>query len=383
MYICNESICTGCAACMNICPRDAITMHKGDMDKTVPYIDSEKCIECNMCKKVCPALNKPTMNKVKKVFAAWSKKKEDQQLSSSGGVATVFSRYMLNQEGLVYGAAFKNRKVQHISIDKANKINLIRGSKYVQSSIGYTYRKLKTNLLEDRQVLFIGTPCQVAGLKLYLKKDYSNLILVDLICHGVPPIDYLNDHLSAYCKDWDNVMFRGEHDFKITIYNKKNIIKQFDFFEDEYYKAFFEGLIFRESCYSCDYSCPQRCSDITIGDFWGLRKETLNNKYDGRVSVILLNTDKGINYFDLCKTELIYEKRDLKEPFCEEQTNLLHPSPLHKDRQKFEVSYKKYGFDKAVMKTSLGKQLRIQKLKGMIKRTLFGKYLKKILKKYK
>lgn len=341
MEICKEEMCTGCSACMNICPKKAISMTSNALGKSIPKIDDNKCISCELCKRKCPIINKVKKNDVKKVFAAWSKETIDQQLCSSGGIATCFSRFILENNGVVFGATLENKKPQHISIKNKDELNKLRGSKYVQSEIGYSYSEVKQYLISGKKVLFVGTPCQIAGLKSFLGKDYENLILIDLICHGVPPFEYLKEHLDTLCKGWDNVTFRGKYDFKLTVYKNNQIKKQYNYLDDEYYKAFYEGLIFRDNCYKCEYACPQRCSDITIGDFWGLDKKSLKNEYDGRISVALINTNKGLELFYNASDMIYYEERNINEPFCEEQTNLIRPSSVHKDRNIFEYYYHK------------------------------------------
>ncbi|WP_270640915.1 Coenzyme F420 hydrogenase/dehydrogenase, beta subunit C-terminal domain [Longibaculum muris] len=383
MDICEISSCTACGACLNICPRKSIIFKKDYLGRKYATINATTCIKCNLCKKVCPTIKSPEMSNTKKVYASWSKNKEDTLLCSSGGIATGLSRCFIKDGGIVVGASFIEKKVEHIIINQEDDLYLIRGSKYVESDTGNTFYKIKEYLKNDLFVLFIGTPCQIAGLKNYLHFDYDNLLLIDIICHGVVPFDYLNDHLNSISKEWTHANFRGEFDFKLTLYNNKQLVKQFEFFEDEYYKAFFDGLIFRENCYSCKYSCPKRLGDITIGDYWGLNKKSLLNKYEGKISVVLINTDKGNKYFNKYKNEFFYEERDINEPFCEEQTNLLHPTPIHKDRKLFEEQYISKGFDKAVMSTSLGKSLKVQKIKRLFKKNIFTKYIYDIYRNIK
>lgn len=197
MKICDENRCSGCCACLNICPTGAISMIENEYGSTVPKVDMKRCIVCNACIGRCPN-NKITEKKRSDyAYAVWSKNDEDIALSSSGGAATVFSRYILKNGGVVFGAAVIDNTVKHIRIDSESEIGKLRGSKYVQSQIGEVYRFVKKEVIDGKFVLFIGTPCQISGLKNYLGKYYANLVTIDLICHGTPPLKYLLEYISS------------------------------------------------------------------------------------------------------------------------------------------------------------------------------------------
>lgn len=371
--ICDNLECTGCFACMNICPVNAITITKDKLKKTMPQINSNLCISCKLCKKVCPVNNFPNLNKSMRAYAAWSKDKIDQQLSSSGGIATVFSKFIIQNNGTVFGSAYIDNKNQYFCVENASDIEKLRGSKYVQSDIEYIYRVVKKKLEEGKKSLFIGTPCLVSGLKAYLMKDYDKLLTVDLICHGMPPQDYLIEHINFVTgsKDWSNVTFRGKYDYYLTVWDKENnIIYQQDKRCDEYLAAFMSSINLRDNCYRCKYSSSKRVSDITIGDFWGLDKDLLNNKYNGKISLILINSDKGYTFFKQCRDDLIWEERPLREAFNDEQSALIHPPKISKERMWFEKKYPQMGFDRTIRWSKLGYSIKKFKLRRNLKRLL-------------
>lgn len=369
MNICNTYDCTGCFACMNICTKDAISVITDDLGKTIPHIDSSKCIECGLCKKICPVENAVELKKTDDAFAVWSNEDKDREVSSSGGAAAVFSRYVLKNGGCVFGASSNGGITNHICIEDEKDIDRLRGSKYVQSFIGLTYREIKNKLDKGKFVLFTGTPCQVAGLNSFLHKDYDNLITVDLICHGTPPHKYLEEHINEKLngKKWDCYSFRGKYDWFLSVYCNKKIIYQTRRESDEYFMAFLNAMTFRDNCYKCKYARKERVSDITIGDFWGLDRKNLKNQYKGRISLVLPNTENGQSFFDKCKDRFTYEKRSIEEAANPMQGNLLQPSIPHKEREIFIEKYKKDGFEKAVRGTLLGKLVRKNRLKGNIK----------------
>lgn len=384
MEICKQENCTGCFACKNICPKDAIITVTNKLGKTIPVVDDKICIGCEMCKKVCPVNNPVEYNTPQFVYAAWSKNETDILLSSSGGVATVFAHTIIDNDGIVFGSASIDNTVKHISAISSLEIEKFRGSKYVQSDIGCIFREVKEKLILGKFVLFIGTPCQIAGLKNYLHNDYQNLITVDLICHGTPPITYLNEHLSYVIKpskSWDSVSFRGKYNYILTAYNQNKIVYQNKQSKDAYFRAFLDGLTYRDNCYECKYAKPERISDITVADFWGIDRSKMKYSYNGRISLVMINTDKGATFFDKNKDKLVWEEHTLSEAMSPEQTNIHHASIPHKDRKIFEENYIKYGFEKAVNKTEIGKRIKINKIKRLSGIHIIKKIVKRVLNK--
>lgn len=372
--------CTGCFACRNICPRNAISVTEDNYGNSVPLIDEKKCISCNACSRVCPVIHNQPLRKAKEAYAVWSKNTEDIQYSSSGGVASVFSKRILQEKGIVVGVACQEQEVRHICIKEETEIKKLRGSKYVQSNVSLTYRDTKKNLIEGKKVIFFGTPCQIAGLKSFLGKEYDDLITVDLICHGTPPIKYLKEHINNKLKNksWSHVTFRGEYDFVLTVYNQNKIVYQREAKRDEYFKAFLDSMTYRNCCYTCKYACVDRVADITIGDFWGINRESLSNSYSGKISLVLPNTEKGKKYFEQCLSEFVWEIRPLSEALNPQQGNLLHPSIPHSERESFLCDYRKKGFEKSVKHTIIGREVWNANVKYMVKKLWCVKILVKI-----
>ncbi len=380
MNICDVKKCSGCLACYNICPYNAVDIVEDALGKTLCNMNMDKCVKCGLCTKVCPVNNPVEFREPIKAFAAWSKTDKDIKLSSSGGVASVFAREIIRDNGVVFGATVKDKIAKQIVIEKEEDIELLRGSKYVQSDVGYTFREVKEMLKVGKKVLYIGTPCQIAGLQSYLMKDYENLVTVDLICHGTPPMKYLSEYLNEVCgKDnWESFSFRGKHDYMMTAYSDK-IAYQKASREDVYFTAFSLNLTFRDNCYSCPYSQGQRVSDITIGDFWGINRNTLQNQYKGKISVILTNTHKGETFFDEYKDLFIYEERKVEEARNKAQSNLIEPSPHHPDRKIFEENLS-MGFAYAVNSTGISDEIANHIRNKKIKSTVIYKALKKLKK---
>ncbi len=342
MEICPKEICTGCTACMTVCPKNCISMTENEIGHFIPQINDNICIDCGACKKICPSLNDVEKNMPACAYAATAKDDTEYKTSTSGGAAAVFSNYFIENGGVVYGCTGKNGyDVCHIRVDKKEDLHKLKGSKYVESRLGDTFKQIKDDLKNEKQVLFIGTPCQTAGaISLFGKNE--NFYAVDLICHGVPPQKLLKEHLKNNIYETpDEIKFRVDNGFYTTaIKNNKVLMKKRNLF-DLYYIGFLKGLFYRSSCYRCKYSCNERVSDITIGDFWGLLKTELNTK--NGVSVILTNTAKGKGLLLKCKEKLNLEEH----PVCEAISgnhNLNAPSTKHKNADKFLMLYQNKGF---------------------------------------
>lgn len=353
--ICNKEECFGCYACYNICPKQAISMVEDDYGNLIPIIDGAKCVDCSVCRDVCPSLKQSDFSLPIHTYAAITNDLSDYKTSTSGGIATAFSRQILKKGGAVYGAAVMNElNVQHIRVDSEENLEMLQGSKYVQSTIGDSFKKVQKDLKAEKKVLFIGTSCQVDGLLNYLKQEYENLITVNLICHGTPANRLLKEHIKYVLPNHvndDTVKFRGLKGCCLQIINKDNVKYQKEFFKDSYFAGFMRKLFYRNACYSCKYAQQERVGDITIGDFWGFNQsEPFISDISYGLSAVLVNTKRGEKFFEDCKEYLLYQERTLEEVVAG-NPQLRSPSKKHRNYDKFRKIYRKYGFEKAAHKS--------------------------------
>lgn len=323
--ICSKNLCTGCSLCAIKCTKKSITMRKiDDLGHLYPVIDPKTCINCHLCQKVCPQLNPSPKTYPYKCYAAWSKDEIDYRSSTSGGVASVLSQYFVNNGGVVYGCAMQpNVIVKHIRVDKINELTKLKGSKYVQSDISEVLPQLKKDIKDGKLTLFIGTPCQCAAVRNLFSEQPINLYIVDLICHGIPSIDFLQKHIKKIIGNIhaDTIKFRdemGHYVMEVTVNGKIRYKKALKGprYEDLYFNTFIDGYTFRSSCYKCYYASPERAFDITIGDFWGLGKESSTTeipKHPYGCSVIIPSTNKGINLVEIIKDKINLYPREVIE----------------------------------------------------------------------
>lgn len=307
--IVKKSECTGCTACKAICSQNAIEMVEDEEGFLYPEVNKEKCVNCGLCDKVCPLINAKENKKEPKAYIFQHNDDKVRRESTSGGAFTAISEYVLAEHGIVYGAMFdENFNVVHDSVEKIEDLYKFRNSKYVQSQVRDCFRKIKTELEEDKLVCFSGTSCQIEGLKKYLRKEYNNLILVDVVCRAVPsPLiwrKYLKLRKEEY-KDIKYIMFRDKYyGYKysnLSIYNKdEDKSKEYHsgVESDPYLRAFFSNICDRPSCYECKFKKQNRESDITIWDCFEVEKYNKEFDDDKGTTRILANTEKGINIIE-------------------------------------------------------------------------------------
>lgn len=385
--ICPTDKCTGCAACFNACGKEAITMAEDVCGYIHPQINQAKCIDCGLCAKVCPVNVKVAPSYPLNCYAATVKSTEELASCASGGMATELSRYVIGKDGVVYGCTGKDiRNVHHIRIDKAEELDLLKGSKYVQSFIGGIYKEVRRDLQSGRLVLFIGTPCQVAGLQGFLRqKDYSNLVTADLVCHGVPSQKMLNDNIDLYCgkgksiKVWFRQKERNSSKCDATwriaygwFYQTSHMRapRGIKYYKDPYMFGFLAPLTFRDSCYTCRYANISRCSDFTLGDFWGLGKDAGFTIGKG-VSVVLVNTNKAADVWTEVSKRCKCVQRDVVEA-QKGNGQLQVPSRKHGNYEMFIRAYPHMGLRKAVyaaLRNDLRK-IRLKKILFIVKRII-------------
>lgn len=316
-----DSECTGCSACYNVCPVDAISMKFNFEGFSYPYIDDSLCVNCAKCVRCCHIVNTKELKFPEETYCG-AGNGEFIENSASGGIFAVFAKYVIEElSGVVYGVELDLRDniCRHVEINKVEDIHRIQNSKYVQSEISDVFPLCKKNLLEGRQVLFSGTPCQISGLRNYLGCEFDNLLTVDIICHGVPSPKLLSMYIKNELPDnitklrfrhrLEASLRRSAYDINYEI-NGHTIIKPGG--NDIYYNAFTNGESLRECCYTCKYAREDRISDITIGDCdsWKLYKGL---EKDNIISGILINSTKGENFWRECNKRITYTKLDYKE----------------------------------------------------------------------
>lgn len=321
--------CCGCRACENICPKNAITMEVNKEGFLYPKIDKEKCVDCGMCKKVCPWLNNISRGNYLEepiCYAAKSLDKDIQLRSSSGGIFGLLSKKILQENGIVVGVEMTSDfQVQHTIIDSEKDLHKIMGSKYVASDLKQLFPVIQRELKNDRKVLFSGVPCQIAALLNYLQKGYDNLITVEVICHGVPSQKLFNKYVAFLEKKYKAKLieykFRSKKAASWGTYkalatfekNKKIIYQKINADFDPYYWSFLYSENHRESCYNCKFAKKDRNADLTLGDFWGIEKIMPKMVDYNGVSVVVINTYKGKNILEGLKEKLEFHEVDYEK----------------------------------------------------------------------
>lgn len=340
--------CLGCGACLNVCKRDALRFVKNEEGFNEALLDINKCGNCNLCRKVCPALNQPIKNPVSNEIYAFKAKDELRANSASGGAFVAIATEILKEGGSVYGASFNSEfKTEHIRIEKTEDLKLIQGTKYLQSNTKEMFGSIEQDLLLNKKVLFSGTPCQVDAVNRYLdikKTSKDNLFTVDIICHGVPSskvfdefILYLNkefkSNVALYKFRYKPISWRGNSCFA-ELENDKKVFdnKKLNVFMNLYYS----NNITRESCYNCQYTTKERVSDLTISDYWGI--EEVNKEFEDKlgVSMVIVNTAKGKNLFNKAQGDKV-----LTGEYPKKQPQLSIPQERPQNREEFWSDFEK------------------------------------------
>ena len=320
--------CCGCFACVNACPKGAISMNSDKEGFLYPRINQSLCVHCNLCTKACPVINDCQRNTpyFENAFAAFIRDENIRKQSSSGGVFSALAKGVLKNNGIVFGATLDKEDVSKcvfVGIDDTNDLPLLQGSKYVQAEIGYAYKSAKSYLQEGRMVLFSGTPCQIAGLYSYLKGNkFDNLFTVDVVCHGVvSPLVYKkylhfveNENSS---KKIQTVSFRnkisGWRNYSMSIkFSDGSEISSLNT-NDLYMRAFLSNISARKSCSSCKYSRIPRVADISLGDFWGVKHIHPELNDDKGVSLVSVNNEHGKSLWNVISESLDSKRTSLKK----------------------------------------------------------------------
>ncbi len=309
-----------------------------------PKVNHSFCINCGLCETVCPIKNiVKEDNKLPISFAAANRNKKIRMQSSSGGIFSLLAEYIIHNGGAVFGAAFnKEFLVEHIKVEDINSLLKLRGSKYIQSDIKNTYKAAKALLDENRLILFTGTPCQIEGLKTYLRKDYKNLYTQDLICHGVPSknvwkkyLEFIRKQESSKLKDinFRNKENKGWNNYQL-LFTYENLKKYVDHKEDMFMNIFLSDIALRDSCYSCKFKKKHRNSDITLADFWGIDKVLPEMNSEKGTSLVIVNSEKGKELLENVKEKLILKQVDF-EKAIENNKSMTKSSEENKYRDAF------------------------------------------------
>ena len=358
--------CCGCAACANICPKSAVSMQKDEIGQYYPRIDNKKCINCGACKLVCDFQKNENQfgHYVLASYGAASKNKSLIKKSASGGLFAEFAKCFIESGGVVYGAALLHEDVfyvKHVRIEDITQLSRIQGSKYAMSDIGDTYQRVEMDLINGVKVLFSGTPCQAAALKSFLKKDYNNLFVVDIVCHGVSTLQVFQDYINFIEKkkkiEITDFVFRDKTfgwgldvRYEYLRHGQKKTQRLY-YKLSSFYNYYLLAAICRENCYYCKYACSSRVGDITLGDFWGVeRNQPKALKENGGVldekngvSFCLVNTSHGSELFDKILSEINYINSDF-ETISKQNDNLLRATSMPSCRKKIMELYQKEGY---------------------------------------
>ena len=373
--ICPENLCCGCGACVNICPRNSISLKQNEEGFFFPEIDNQTCVDCQLCIKSCPANSVPAYNKAQEsVYAAWALDDNIRKTSSSGGVYSVLANYILSQGGVANGVRFNGELLAvHGLFDNPEDIKSCRGSKYVQSYPGNIYSEVKAALLSGKKVLFTSTPCQVNALYRFLGKNYENLYTCDFVCHGVPSPQYLQNcvnKMTGGADDISEVTFRnlsGWAGYKLRAYGKKSSFDE-QVIDNSYIKTFLAGANCRYACYSCPFARNERVADITIGDFWGLGKyKPFLHDISSGVSLLIVNNEKGEKLFSEVKDQLFTQLRTFHEAardnhqLCRNVSLPANRADFYRDAENlsFNELVKKYGISESQLKKILFLPIRV------------------------
>lgn len=355
--------CCGCGACQAVCPTKSITMELDDEGFLYPKKSSLQCIHCNKCIAVCPMLNViKNSDFEQKVYAAWARDYKTRLDASSGGLFETMAHLVIDGGGIVCGAAFdEHLKLKHFCVDNLENLKKLCKSKYIQSNTDGVFIKIKEYLFNGRKVLFVGTPCQAAGLRGYLGKEYENLIVFDFICHGVPSQDMFDKCIKYEEKKRggkiNSFTFRVKHGnvkevhgYAYSIKTKGKVIRKKGlYYEFPYYFGFKKYIFFRPSCYSCPYSTPDRCSDITLADFWGVEKYVKNVDFYKGVSMVIINSQKGNKLFEKVKEKIIFYDSNIQTAIECNQC-LSNSTPLPKVREAMFKDLNNIPFDSFIKK---------------------------------
>ncbi len=385
IHITDKQLCCGCTACSSICPESCITMCSDQEGFLYPVAEEGACVQCGLCEKACPLNLKDKYAYGMAVeTTAYAVKHHNESVrvnSSSGGVFTAVSDWVLAGGGVVYGAAFDDSfRVEHRKAETSAGRDVFRKSKYVQSDLNNTFREIRSFLKDGRKVLFTGTPCQVAGLNGFLRQEPENLITCDVVCHGVPSPKLFADYCAFVERKYKSKL--SQYDFRSKEEGWRNYLptagfvnkmkKRGTFVLNTFHRIFFTHLAFRPACYCCRFTSFKRPADLTLGDFWGIEKSYPAFDDNRGISLLLINSAKGQEVFEAIKEQFIYLNSTKQDCM---QHNLHSPTQPRGDRNLFWQEYLDCGFNYVAKKYggynyfSMGKEI----MKMVLKRAHISK----------
>ena len=355
-----------------------------------PVIAKELCINCGLCEKVCPVENPKYENKTHAVYATYVKDEQQRMQSTSGGVFYALAKWTIEQGGIVYGAAFDDGfKLKHIGVESLSNLHKLRGSMYLQSDLGNVFGEIREHLKKGRWVYFVGVGCQVAGLHSFLRKKYETLITSDLVCHGVPSqlmfdwhLDYLRrkekGEITSYsfrdCKGWGGC---ETYKYVSQTSGKQGERKLYSYSLSPYLYSFMWAYNYRYSCYDCKFARIPRQGDITLADYWGVKKYFPDLDASKGVSLILINTETGKKLWEIIQSDMEYRTSCVADA-AQENGNLVHTTQMPEIRKSCYALIRQRGYDSVAKKEFRAPNYRMMKFKLYILHTRFGKLLRRI-----
>lgn len=316
--------CSGCSACASICPKGCISMRPNSEGFLYPFVNQDVCIKCGLCEKTCPVLHPPVFgeNEVPMAYAVQNRDENIRMDSTSGGAFTAIAQYVLDRSGVVFGAIFdENFDVVHYYVERKEDLHKLRRSKYVQSRIGSSFKQAKEFLDKGRWVCFSGTPCQIGGLKSFLRKDYDNLVSVDIACHGVPSPKFWSEYKQFQENKYSSKIHFADFRYKKNGYSSsvmalkfENGKKYFHGHESDYMlKAFFSEIVSRKSCSNCSFKTLKRVSDFTIFDCWSIGKINKSMDDNKGTTAVLIHSKQGEKIWNEIMPSFVASNVDAKK----------------------------------------------------------------------
>lgn len=391
--------CCGCTACLSACPKLCISMVRDEEGFLYPVINREQCINCGLCEKVCPMSYPIYKNETQAVYAAYVKDVQQRTQSTSGGIFYAVARWIIEQGGIVYGAAFdENFKLKHSGVDSLDELQNLRGSKYLQSDLGHVFYEIKEHLKENRWVYFVGVGCQVAGLYSFLRRKYDTLITSDLVCHGAPSqlmfdwhLNYLREKekgeiTSYFFRDYKGWGGCETYTYVSSSRGKEGTRRLYGYSLSPYLYSFMWGYSYRYSCYECKFAKIPRQGDITLADYWGAADYFSDLDYTKGVSLVLINNDRGTKVWDAIKHQLEYRPSSVSDA-AKNNGNLIRGTQMPEIRESCYTMVREKGYRWVAHHEFRAPHYRLLKLKSYFVQTKIGilsvRFVKHVLRKIK